>query len=103
MALLRLTAAEMIQLSAAWVTPNDEAHQILMSVPPLAALLPQVEAAHQLIISMIPATESPKVKELSAIERTAASVDEAGQSTRLRQSPPPAPRPTGEMSAPHRF
>jgi len=34
----------------------------------LAALLPQVEAAHQLIISMIPAAESQKMKELSATE-----------------------------------
>ena len=68
MALLRLTAAEMIQLSAPWVTPDDEAHQIVMSVPLLAALLPRVEAAHELIISMIPMAESPKVKELSATE-----------------------------------
>jgi len=68
MALLRLTAAEMIQLSAPWVTPDDEAHQVVMSIPVLTALLPQVEAAHQLIISMIPAAESPKVKELSATE-----------------------------------
>lgn len=68
MALLRLTAAEMVQLSAPWVAPNDEAHQIVMSIPLLAALLPQVEAAHELIFSMIPAAESPKVKELSATE-----------------------------------
>jgi len=68
MALLRLTAAEMVQLSAPWVAPNDEAHQIAMSVPLLAALMPQVEAACELIISMIPAAESPKIKELSATE-----------------------------------
>jgi hypothetical protein len=68
MALLRITAAEMVQLSAPWVAPNDAAHQILMSIPLLAALEPQVEVAHQLIVSMIPAAESPKIKELSATE-----------------------------------
>ena len=68
MALLRLTAAEMVQLSAPWVAPDDEAHHIASSIALLAALLPQVEAAHQLIISMIPAAESPKMKELSATE-----------------------------------
>ena len=79
MALLRLTAAEMVQLSAPWVAPDDEAHHIASSIALLAALLPQVEAAHQLIISMIPAAESPKMKELSATE---ADVDDQSHTGR---------------------
>lgn len=68
MALVRLTVEEMVQLSAPWVTADDPAHTIMLSVPLMAALLPGVEAAHQLIMSMIPAAESPKFKELSAAE-----------------------------------
>lgn len=68
MALLRLTAEEMVQLSAPWVTPDNEAYTIVKSVPLLAALQPQIEGAHGLLISMIPAADSPKFKELSAAE-----------------------------------
>lgn len=58
----------MVQLSEPWVTPDNEAHTILNGVPLLAALLPQIEGAHQLLMSMIPAADSPKFKELSAAE-----------------------------------
>ena len=68
MALLRLVSEEMVQLSAPWVTPDNEAHTIVMSVPLLAALLPQLDGAHRLLMSMIPAADSPKFKELSAAE-----------------------------------
>ncbi len=68
MALVRLTGEEMVQLSAPWVTPDNPAHTVISGVPLLTALLPQIGAAHQLIISMIPAAESPKIKELSVTE-----------------------------------
>ena len=68
MALRRLTAEEMVQLSAPWVAPDSEEHTVIMSVPLLAALLPQLAAAHQLLSSMVPAAQSTKIKELSATE-----------------------------------
>ena len=58
----------MVQLSEQWVTPDTEAHTIVKSVPLLAAMLPQIEGAHQSLMSMIPAADSPKFKELSAAE-----------------------------------
>jgi len=68
MAFKRLTAQEMIQLSAPWVTPNDPASAALAKVPLLAALLPQLEAAHRAIFEVQAQNEDPKAKSLSLAE-----------------------------------
>jgi len=46
MALKRLTAQEMVQLSAPWISAKDPARAALEKVPLLAALLPQIPKAH---------------------------------------------------------
>jgi hypothetical protein len=68
MALKRLTAQEMIQLSKPWVTQGDPGRAALEKVPLLAALLPRVEEAHQAIFSVEVETEDPKAKALSEEE-----------------------------------
>lgn len=68
MALKRLTAQEMVQLSKPWVTPGDPGRAALEKVPLLAALLPRVEAAHGAIFAVEVETEDPKTKALSEQE-----------------------------------
>lgn len=52
MALKRLTVQEMVPLSTPWVTANDPARVALEKVPVLAALLPQVAAAHSALFAI---------------------------------------------------
>jgi len=68
MAIKRLTAPEMIQLSAPWTNANDAAGAAIAKVPLLAGLLPQLKAAHQAIFAAQVATEDPRTKALSQAE-----------------------------------
>lgn len=68
MALKRLTAQEMIQVSTPWVTVDDPARLVLNKVSALAALVPQLEAAHRAIFSLQLEAGDPKAKKLSVNE-----------------------------------
>lgn len=68
MAIKRLTAQEMVQLSTPWVNPNDQAGIALAKLPLLAGLLPQLKAAHEAIFAAQVATEDPRAKALSQAE-----------------------------------
>ncbi len=70
MALKRLTAQEMVQLSAPWVTASDPAGGALEQVPALAALLPQIRAAHSALFAIQVQPNDPKIKSLSDAEAT---------------------------------
>jgi hypothetical protein len=68
MALKRLTAQEMVQLSKPWITPGDPGRIAIEKIPLLSALLPRIEAAHTAIFSVQVQTEDPKAKVLSEQE-----------------------------------
>ena len=68
MALKRMTVEEMIPVSAPWVTAGNSAHRAIEKVPLLAALLPQLQAAHSAIFAVRARTEDPKVQRLSQQE-----------------------------------
>ena len=68
MALKRLTAEEMIQLSTPWITPNDPARSQLEKIPLLAGLLPRLESVHRAVLEIRAGDEDPKVKKLSTLE-----------------------------------
>jgi len=51
MHLSRLTTAEMIPLSRAYLDPADPAHQAIASVPELANLLPRLGEAHEILLA----------------------------------------------------
>lgn len=70
MALKRLTAQEMVQLSTPWVTASDPARAILEKAPLLAALLPQIAAAHSALFAIQVQPDDPKAKSLSDAEAT---------------------------------
>jgi len=65
MALKRLTAQEMVQLSTPWVTASDPARAVLERVPLLAALIPQITAAHSALFAIQVEPGDPKAKILS--------------------------------------
>jgi hypothetical protein len=66
MALKRLTVEEMNQISAPWVTEGSPARAAIDKSPMLAALLPQLQAAHGAIFALRAQVEDPKVRELSS-------------------------------------
>jgi hypothetical protein len=65
MALKKLTIEEMNQISAPWVTKENPARVAIEKVPMLAALLPQLEAAHAGIFALRAQVEDPKIRALS--------------------------------------
>jgi hypothetical protein len=68
MALKRLTAQEMVQLSKPWITANDPGRAAIEKVPLLSALLPRIEEAHNALFTVQVETEDPKAKALSEQE-----------------------------------
>jgi hypothetical protein len=70
MALKRLTAQEMVQLSAPWVRAGDPARAALEKVPLLAALLPQITAAHRTLFVVEVQRDDAKAKSLSEAAAT---------------------------------
>jgi hypothetical protein len=61
MAFKRLTVEEMLQLSAPWVSPEEEAHRVMARHPMLAVLLPHLQVAHSGIYQVRVRAENPKV------------------------------------------
>ncbi len=68
MALKRLTVEEMNQISAPWVTEGNPARAALAEVPLLAALLPQLEAAHVGVVALQVRRDDPRLRVLSELE-----------------------------------
>jgi len=68
MAIKRLTAQEMFQVSAPWVDPTNAAGAAIAKAPLLVGLLPQLKAAHAAIFAAQVATEDPRAKALSEAE-----------------------------------
>jgi hypothetical protein len=68
MALKKMTVEEMIPVSAPWVSAGNVAHRTIEKIPLLAALLPQLQAAHSAIFAVRVQTEDPKVQRLSQQE-----------------------------------
>ena len=68
MALKRLRAQEMIQISSPWVTTDDPANAAIARYPLLAALLPRLETAQRAIFELQTGSEDPKSKSLSQAE-----------------------------------
>jgi hypothetical protein len=65
MALNRLTVEEMNQISEPLVAPGGAARAAIEMVPLLAALLPQLQAAHAGIFALRAPLEDPKAREMS--------------------------------------
>ncbi len=72
MALKRLTTAEMVQVSGAWIAEDSAAHKALYSVPELGGLVERVALAHKALHEAQPGLENPRV---AAIVREATTVD----------------------------
>jgi hypothetical protein len=71
MALKSLSTEEMVQISSAWVSPQDPARGRLQARPRLTSLLPDLEQAHRAIVAVIPEATNPRlaqIAELSAAE-----------------------------------
>lgn len=65
MALKRLTAEEMVQLSTPWVSEGNAARAAIEKYPVLKALLPQLEAAHAGIFGVQRPPDDPAGQRLS--------------------------------------
>jgi len=65
MALKRLTAQEMVQLSAPWISAGDPARVALERIPLLAGLLPQLVEAHGALFAVQIQPDDPRAKSLS--------------------------------------
>lgn len=65
MALRRLTANEMIQLSSPWVERGSAAYKLLRSIPEIAALMPYIEDSHQRLVNALPSYLPDPLKQLS--------------------------------------
>ena len=65
MALKKLSSEEMIQLSTPWISAGDAANEAILQVPLLAALLPNVQAAHEALFKMRAHTVDSRTQQLS--------------------------------------
>lgn len=74
MALRNLTNETMVTLSQAWVDPARE-RKTLQGVPLLSALLPKLEAAHQLLISSLAGGRNAAADRLSSLRDEAEAQD----------------------------
>ncbi len=66
MALNTLTIEEMQPVSAAWVDPQNPAHQAILQISEVSGLMPRVEAVHAELHAASPPDDS-RAKELSAL------------------------------------
>jgi hypothetical protein len=65
MALKKLLVEEMNQISGSWVEAGNPARAAIEKVPVLAALLPQLEAAHKAIFALRAPADDTQLRELS--------------------------------------
>lgn len=73
MALKRLTTAEMVQITGPWIEPTSKAKTAMLGKPLLAALVPQIEAAHAALHGAQGSPDNPK---LETLKGEAAALDQ---------------------------
>ena len=73
MALKRLTTAEMVQITGPWIEATSKAKTALLGKPLLAALVPQIEAAHAALHGAQGTPDDPK---LETLKGEAATLDQ---------------------------
>ncbi|WP_428262957.1 hypothetical protein [Haliangium sp.] len=74
MALNRFTVAEMVSITGPWIERGHPEHEALMTLPAIAASMPQVEAAHR---GLIEAQVNPAQVRLDEIRAEQATFDRA--------------------------
>ena len=64
MALNHVYAEEMLQLTGTWIKPSSPAHAAIMAIPLLAALMPRVRVAHDVLAAAVQPAPDARLRKL---------------------------------------
>lgn len=76
-ALKNLSVEEMVNISEAWITPDNPAHRALLGVERLKGLLPDIQAAHRAIFAVVPTPNDPRQAEIARLAAEEDAVHDA--------------------------